>query len=76
VWEEASIYNYFRQMLAFRNRTKAFAYGSYEDLDPQNPNIFAYTFPIRHDVRRPRHHQFACRRIIARDIVRFSPEIR
>ncbi|HVZ17749.1 MAG TPA: alpha-glucosidase C-terminal domain-containing protein, partial [Terriglobales bacterium] len=22
---------------------KAFVYGSYEDLDPQNPNVFAYT---------------------------------
>jgi len=38
-----SIYNYFRKMLEFRKTTKAFAYGAYEDLDPQNPKIFAYT---------------------------------
>jgi len=38
-----SVYNYFRRMLEFRKTTKAFAYGTYEDLDPQNPKIFAYT---------------------------------
>jgi oligo-1,6-glucosidase len=38
-----SIYNYFRRMLGFRKMTKTFAYGSYEDLDPRNPNIFVYT---------------------------------
>ncbi len=38
-----SIYNYFRRMLAFRKTTKAFAYGSYEDLDPKNDQVFAYT---------------------------------
>jgi oligo-1,6-glucosidase len=44
-----SIYNYFRKMLAFRKTTKAFAYGAYEDLDPQNPNVFAYTRTLGSD---------------------------
>ena len=38
-----SIYNYFRKMLAFRKTTRAFSYGTYEDLDPQNDKVFAYT---------------------------------
>jgi oligo-1,6-glucosidase len=38
-----SIYHYFQQMLKLRKSTKAFAYGTYEDLDPQNEKIFAYT---------------------------------
>jgi oligo-1,6-glucosidase len=38
-----SIYNYFRRMIALRKRTPALIYGDYKDLDPQNPNIFAYT---------------------------------
>ena len=38
-----SVYHYFQHMLAFRKTTKAFAYGSYKDLDPENPKIFAYT---------------------------------
>jgi len=38
-----SIYNYFSKMLAFRGTTKAFAYGSYEDLDPKNEKLFVYT---------------------------------
>jgi oligo-1,6-glucosidase len=38
-----SIYNYFSKMLAFRGTTKAFAYGTYEDLDPKNDKVFAYT---------------------------------
>ena len=45
-WYEAygrSVYNYFRRMLEFRGRTKAFSYGTYEDLDPKNVNVFAYT---------------------------------
>jgi oligo-1,6-glucosidase len=41
--DPASIYHYFQQMLALRKSTKAFAYGTYEDLDPQNEKIFAYT---------------------------------
>jgi oligo-1,6-glucosidase len=38
-----SIYNYFRQVLEFRAKTKAFAYATYEDLDPQNAHVFVYT---------------------------------
>lgn len=38
-----SIYNYFRQMLAFRKKTPAMVYGEYKDLDPQNPKVFIYT---------------------------------
>ncbi|HEX6879600.1 MAG TPA: alpha-glucosidase [Terriglobales bacterium] len=38
-----SIYSYFRRMLAFRKTSKAFSYGTYRDLDPDNPKIFAYT---------------------------------
>jgi oligo-1,6-glucosidase len=38
-----SIYNYFRQMLVLRKKTKAFAYGDYKDLDPENPKVFAYS---------------------------------
>ena len=38
-----SIYNYFSRMLAFRGKTKAFAYGTYEDLDPKNERVFVYT---------------------------------
>jgi oligo-1,6-glucosidase len=38
-----SIYNYFRRMLEFRGKTKAFAYGSYQDLDPAHAQVFAYT---------------------------------
>jgi oligo-1,6-glucosidase len=37
-----SIYNYFRRMLEFRGKTRAFAYGTYEDLDPKNAQVFAY----------------------------------
>jgi oligo-1,6-glucosidase len=38
-----SIYNYFARVLAFRQRNPAFVYGDYQDLDPQNPKLFAYT---------------------------------
>jgi oligo-1,6-glucosidase len=38
-----SVYNYFKKMLAFRKTTKAFVYGSYEDLDPANDRVFTYT---------------------------------
>ena len=43
VSDPASVYNYFEKMLAFRKTTKAFVYGSYEDLDPRNDRVFAYT---------------------------------
>ena len=38
-----SIYNYFAKMVKFREKTPALVYGDYEDLDPQNAKIFAYT---------------------------------
>lgn len=38
-----SVYNYFRRMLALRKKTPAFVYGDYQDLDPQNAKVFAYT---------------------------------
>ena len=38
-----SIYNYFCAMVALRSKTPALVYGDYQDLDPQNANIFAYT---------------------------------
>jgi oligo-1,6-glucosidase len=37
-----SIYNYFKQMLELRKKVPAFVYGDYQDLDPENPFIFAY----------------------------------
>jgi oligo-1,6-glucosidase len=43
VTDPDSIYNYFHRMLAFRKKTPAFVYGMYEDLDPKNPAVFAYT---------------------------------
>jgi oligo-1,6-glucosidase len=41
--DQNSIYNYFRKMIELRRRTPALIYGDYNDLDPENPKIFAYT---------------------------------
>jgi oligo-1,6-glucosidase len=41
--DQNSIYNYFKKMIDLRKRTPALIYGDYKDLDPQNPNVFAYT---------------------------------
>jgi oligo-1,6-glucosidase len=38
-----SIYHYTQAMIALRHKTPALVYGTYEDLDPANPAIFAYT---------------------------------
>ena len=38
-----SIYHYYQRMIALRHSTPALIYGDYLDLDPQNPQIFAYT---------------------------------
>jgi oligo-1,6-glucosidase len=38
-----SIYHYFGNMIAFRQHAPALVYGGFEDLDPQNAKIFAYT---------------------------------
>jgi oligo-1,6-glucosidase len=41
--DKGSIYHYFRQMTDVRRSSLAFVYGDYQDLDPANPKIFAYT---------------------------------
>jgi oligo-1,6-glucosidase len=38
-----SIYGYFKKIIEFRKKTPALIYGDYQDLDPDNPSIFAYT---------------------------------
>jgi len=44
--DPASVYNYYRQMIELRKKTPALVYGDYQDLDPANANIFAYTRSI------------------------------
>jgi oligo-1,6-glucosidase len=43
VGDSKSVYRYIADLRALRKKTPAFVYGSYEDLDPGNPKIFAYT---------------------------------
>lgn len=38
-----SIFAYDRRLIALRAQTPAFVYGDFQDLDPANPHIFAYT---------------------------------
>jgi len=38
-----SIYHYYRQMIELHRKTPALLYGDYKDLDPENPEVFAYT---------------------------------
>jgi oligo-1,6-glucosidase len=38
-----SIYSYTKQAIALRHAHQAFVYGDYQDIDPVNPAIFAYT---------------------------------
>ena len=38
-----SVYNYYRRMIDLRAKSPAFIYGDYQDLDPDNTAIFAYT---------------------------------
>jgi len=38
-----SIYNYTRSVIAFRHDHPAFIYGDYQDIDPGNTSVFAYT---------------------------------
>jgi oligo-1,6-glucosidase len=38
-----SVYHYYRQMIELRTHSATLIYGDYQDLDPQNPSIFAYT---------------------------------
>ncbi len=37
-----SVYNYTARLIALRAKTRAFVYGDYKDLDPQNGQVFAY----------------------------------
>ena len=38
-----SIYRYTQQAINLHHSSKAFTYGDYKDLDPTNPQVFAYT---------------------------------
>ncbi len=41
--DPASVLNYVRALIALRAHTLAFVYGDFEDLDPKDPHVFAYT---------------------------------
>ena len=41
--DPTSVLNYVRALIALRSHTKAFVYGDFEDLDPQDLHVFAYT---------------------------------
>jgi oligo-1,6-glucosidase len=41
--DPASVLNYVRTLIKLRAGTLAFVYGDYQDLDPKDENIFAYT---------------------------------
>jgi oligo-1,6-glucosidase len=41
--DPASVLNYVRTLIKLRANTLAFVYGDYQDLDPKNENVFAYT---------------------------------
>lgn len=41
--DPASVLNYVRALIKLRAGTLAFVYGDFEDLDPQQPHVFAYT---------------------------------
>ncbi|AIU88810.1 MULTISPECIES: glycoside hydrolase family 13 protein [Pectobacterium] len=38
-----SIFHFYRQLIALRHATPAFTYGTYQDLDPNNNEVLAYT---------------------------------
>jgi oligo-1,6-glucosidase len=38
-----SVFHYYRKMIELRSKSPVLIYGDYKDLDPQNPDIFAYT---------------------------------
>ena len=56
------------RMIALRAQTPAFVYGDYKDLDPQHPQIFAYTrtlgraVPRRPQLLRPAHRLHSAER--------------
>ena len=41
--DPTSIYHYTQKAIALHHSSKAFTYGDYKDLDPQNENVFIYT---------------------------------
>jgi oligo-1,6-glucosidase len=41
--DPASVLNYVRALIKLRAGTLAFVYGDFQDLDPQDPHVFAYT---------------------------------
>lgn len=41
--DPASVLNYVRALLKLRSQTKAFTYGDYQDLDPNDAHVYAYT---------------------------------
>ena len=41
--DPASVLNYVRALIRLRSHTRAFVYGDYQDLDPENKEIYAYT---------------------------------
>jgi oligo-1,6-glucosidase len=41
--DPASVLNYMRTLIKLRAHTLAFVYGDYQDLDPQNERVYAYT---------------------------------
>jgi oligo-1,6-glucosidase len=43
VADPASVYNYYRKMIALREHSPALVYGDYKDLDPESKAIYAYT---------------------------------
>ncbi|WP_371734379.1 glycoside hydrolase family 13 protein [Brenneria sp. hezel4-2-4] len=38
-----SVYNFYRQLIAIRHATPALTYGAFQDLDPANNDVYAYT---------------------------------
>jgi oligo-1,6-glucosidase len=47
--DPGSVYAYYRRMSDLRKKTPALIYGDYQDLDPQNPRVFAYTRTLGQD---------------------------
>jgi oligo-1,6-glucosidase len=47
--DPASVLSYVRALIRLRASTKAFVYGDYTDLDPQNTKVYAYTRTLGKD---------------------------
>jgi oligo-1,6-glucosidase len=41
--DPASVFHHYRRLLALRAKTPALVHGTYTDIDPANPDVFAYT---------------------------------